>query len=605
MTQRAIRVLPGPEGDRDPRLTTAMLARAEALDAVAEDLAGELMLKPLLERILQRCLELVGCDAGSICSVDEVAGVYRKEADVGVRCQVGAVFPLSEGMTGAVVARRAPVWFDRYEDVPGGHISSHDRRTLTSVIGVPLQWRGRIIGVCVAFSRDPGRRFTQADADVMDVFARRAALALANATIHEATEVRARAQAATAERARLLAEVQGLLAQGSASLAAQLDDVEQALRADGRETPLALNGARAAARELTTGIRGTLSGLAVSPLEGRTLDEVLQHELQWAERACAFDAELTVAGPATALEHDIAHGVLRVAQEALANVVQHARAKTVRVGLVYDATAVTLLVQDDGVGFVVPTDTDETGLGLRRMRDRVHGLGGSLAIDSLEGWGTSLRARVPYLAPGRRVGERVRVLVVDPRPFVCAGVGRLLAWSEPALTVVGEAASPEQAAEAAVRLRPDVVVFGVSREVSAGEAIRRVQAMAPSVPVLLLGDPHDDPNDDQELPGGRARSVVEATTDGPTLARAVLSAASGTPVEIGVRPRMSAPGRETLTRRESEVCRLVEQGLPDRAIAAALSISAKTVEKHVASVLHKTGARNRLELLAAAAADRR
>jgi hypothetical protein len=87
---------------------------------VAEDLAGEFSLRPLLERILRRCTELLGCDAGSICSVDEVAGTYRKEADIGVACQSGRVFPLTEGMTGAVVAHRGPLWFARYDDVPGG-----------------------------------------------------------------------------------------------------------------------------------------------------------------------------------------------------------------------------------------------------------------------------------------------------------------------------------------------------------------------------------------------------------------------------------------------------------------------------------------------------
>ncbi|HEY1484481.1 MAG TPA: hypothetical protein VGF84_00170, partial [Micromonosporaceae bacterium] len=91
-----------------------LLARVEALNAVAEDLAGELMLRPLLERILLRCTELMGCDAGSVSSVDEAAGTYRKEADIGVRCQSGRVFSLAEGMTGEIVRRRGPIWFDRY-----------------------------------------------------------------------------------------------------------------------------------------------------------------------------------------------------------------------------------------------------------------------------------------------------------------------------------------------------------------------------------------------------------------------------------------------------------------------------------------------------------
>jgi hypothetical protein len=118
----------GPSGP--PHSRQDVTARAAGLIAVAEDLAGEFSLRPLLARILRRCTELLGCHAGSICSVDEANGTYRKEADIGVACQSGQVFPLTEGMTGAVVARRAPVWFARYDEVHGGHVAAQERATL-------------------------------------------------------------------------------------------------------------------------------------------------------------------------------------------------------------------------------------------------------------------------------------------------------------------------------------------------------------------------------------------------------------------------------------------------------------------------------------------
>src|SRR5580704_3791860 len=188
-------------------------ARAAGLIAVAEDLAGEFSLRPLLERILRRCTELLGCDAGSICSVDEAAGTYRKEADIGVACQSGQVFPLTEGMTGAVVARRGPAWFARYSDVRGGHVAPEARATLRGVIGVPIEWRGRIIGACIAFSRDARRSFGPADAQLLQLFAKHAAIALANARMYEQAEERARAEAAATERERLLHEVHDTITQ--------------------------------------------------------------------------------------------------------------------------------------------------------------------------------------------------------------------------------------------------------------------------------------------------------------------------------------------------------------------------------------------------------
>ena len=79
--------------------------QVDALTGAVEDLAGRFTLQPLLERILRRAVGLLGADAGSISTVDEAAGTYRKEADLGVECQEGRVFPLTEGTTGAVVRR--------------------------------------------------------------------------------------------------------------------------------------------------------------------------------------------------------------------------------------------------------------------------------------------------------------------------------------------------------------------------------------------------------------------------------------------------------------------------------------------------------------------
>jgi hypothetical protein len=104
--------------------------------SAAGDLAVDFSPRPELERVLRRCTELLGCDAGSICSVDEAAGAYRKEADIGVACQSGQVFPLTEGMTGTVVARHGPVWFDRYDQVPGGHVAAPERATLRGVMAL-------------------------------------------------------------------------------------------------------------------------------------------------------------------------------------------------------------------------------------------------------------------------------------------------------------------------------------------------------------------------------------------------------------------------------------------------------------------------------------
>jgi signal transduction histidine kinase len=83
--------------------------------------------------------------------------------------------------------------------------------------------------------------------------------------------------------------------------------------------------------------------------------------------------------------------VYRLVQEALTNVVKHAQAQSVRVGVVTTGSEVSVEIQDDGVGFDLTAQTP--GYGLAGMRERVFLAGGRLTIES-SGEGTLVRARL-------------------------------------------------------------------------------------------------------------------------------------------------------------------------------------------------------------------
>jgi signal transduction histidine kinase/DNA-binding NarL/FixJ family response regulator len=584
-------------------------ATTRALTAVAEDLAGEFSLRPLLERILLRCTELLDCDAGSVCSVDEPAGTYRKEADIGIRCQSGQVFPLSEGMTGAVVARRGPVWFARYDDVPGGHVNAEDRATLRGVIGVPLEWGGSIIGACVVFSRDDSRAFGPADAELMQLFAKHAAVALTNARLHDVAEERTRAQATAAERERLLREVYDTLNQGLVGVVGHLNRAERALGSDSRpEVAPLVHGAGIEAREALVETRRTMLGLLGSALDGRSLDEALHDEVEWARRTGQLDIRLVTAGEPAPLDPTLAHEIVRIAQEALTNIVQHADAHSVRLGVAYESLGVALLVQDDGIGFDPHSLPEDAGSGLRRMADRAHSVSGRVELDSMPGWGTSLRVRFPYAGPSTATDSRsLRVLVIDPQPLVRAGVTRLLAEASLRIEVVGEAATAAQALTLQEAVDADVIVTGLrldDADGTGGVDLTRLLVEAGDAAVVCLSEPGDDDLVVAALRAG-AHGCLDRGVDGPSLAQAVVAAGRGQAVLSGTALQRLHRGlrddRATaLTGREREVRALLETGLPDKLIAAQLMISVKTVEKHVSSLLRKAGVHNRTELVALA-----
>ena len=595
----------GPTGL--PQSQQGVAARAAGLIAVAEDLAGEFSLRPLLERILRRCTELLGCHAGSICSVDEAAGTYRKEADIGVACQSGQVFPLTEGMTGAVVARRAPVWFARYDEVHGGHVVAEERATLRGVIGVPLEWRGCVIGVCIVFSRDERRVFGPDDAELLELFARHAAIALATARMHEVAEERARAEAASAERDRLLGEVHDSLAQRLVSIRVYLDNAERDLAASTEINAVLaqLRRASTAARDALAEARLTLLGLASSPLNGQTLEGALRSEAAWAQSMGGLEVRYVSAGTPPAMEERLSQEVLRVAREALTNIVRHAPARSVRLGLMYEPAAVTLLVQDDGQGFDPKAEWPGDRFGLRALSERARVLGATVDVDSLAGWGTRIRARFPYRRRDEQAGPRLRVLVAAARPLLRAGIVRLLSGHEPGIEVVGEVATAEQALKACHELRPEVVLADLGLAADTGSVTGLLLGLDPGLAVVGLCDVGEEKLVASAVRAG-ARGCVDVGADGPELVRAVVAAGRGQAILSGPVLRQLHRGLQedqaepALTERERQVRSLMEQGLPDKLIAEQLVLSVKTVEKHAGAVLRKTGARNRTELAALA-----
>ncbi len=96
--------------------------------------------------------------------------------------------------------------------------------------------------------------------------------------------------------------------------------------------------------------------------------------------------------------------VYRVTQEALTNMVKHARARVASVLLERRAGSVQLIVEDDGIGFDQVDDGDDwhLRLGLSGMRERLRLVNGCLQIETAPGAGTTLFIHIP-LSPGQQV----------------------------------------------------------------------------------------------------------------------------------------------------------------------------------------------------------
>jgi signal transduction histidine kinase len=207
-----------------------------------------------------------------------------------------------------------------------------------------------------------------------------------------------------AERQRLARDLHDTLTQGFASIVLLLEAAEESLT---RRRPVDrhIQQALRAARDNLAESRRVVWALQPRPLTAQPLPQALQELTGRLAEETGLQADTVVTGTTRPLGAQVEEALLRVAQEALANVRKHAAASRVTLTLSYLDDVVTLDVADDGVGFDRAA-VAAGGLGLAAMRERVAALGGNLVIESSPGQGTTIAVTLPT-QPGDRKADPI------------------------------------------------------------------------------------------------------------------------------------------------------------------------------------------------------
>lgn len=266
------------------------------------------------------------------------------------------------------------------------------------MIAVPLQYRGRTLGVYNLFVDHAHRLDADYDSELLVSIGRHLGMAIEKSSVDE----EANRLTIIEERTRIAHELHDSLAQTLASLRFQVRVLDETLhRGDESALWAELERIENSLDEAYTELRGLIDHFR-APIDRRGLMPAIEKVVERFRNESKIQIFLQREWGGPALPEDMEIQVLRIVQEALCNVRKHSKAHTVRVLLrSQDDGQYSVLVEDDGTGMEPMTTDGAPGehVGLSIMEERARRLGGKIRFESEPGEGTRIQLSFP--APAR------------------------------------------------------------------------------------------------------------------------------------------------------------------------------------------------------------
>ncbi|HEU5065342.1 MAG TPA: GAF domain-containing sensor histidine kinase [Gaiellaceae bacterium] len=373
---------------------TRWLKQLESLNEVSNALVSETDLSRLLDLVAARLRELVQARLVLIAlPVSSGELIVRATSGEGADALAGMRLDKEASKVGRVLARRRSERVDSMiEDL---EVDQEVGRRLGARTGlyVPMILRDRPIGIISAHDKQVGdARFTDEDVRLAETFAARAAAAVDLSERVASDALRRVVSAQELERQRLARELHDETGQALTSILLGLKSFEDAA------SPEDVAAATSELRELVVSTLQDVRRLALE-LRPKALDDfglvsALERLIETFREQTGIQVDLEPRLGNERLPPDVETTLYRITQEALTNVVKHARAKRVSIVLTRRDGSVTAVIEDDGRGFG-ERQTDEDGLGLLGMSERIALVDGRLNVESSPGSGTTLSIEVP------------------------------------------------------------------------------------------------------------------------------------------------------------------------------------------------------------------
>lgn len=374
-------------------MADAPAALAAVTDAVV-GIAGDLSIDTVLERLVHAARELVDARYAALGTPDDDGGFDRFITAGMTDAEIESMGPMprTHGLLGATLIEPKPFRTDDVTCDPrfrGWWPDTHP--VMRSFLGVPIVFKGDVIGAFYVTDKTTGPRFTQADEEMVGLLAAHAAVLMEHAHLFQES----RELSVVDERNRLARDLHDAVTQTLFSLRLTLETAASTLATDPAAAALHIAAASALVETTFGELRTLIFELRPPTLDADGLAETIRKHLDVVGRAHGLTVRFTTRGNSR-LATDADEAIYRIVQEAATNTVRHAQATTVTVDLTLDGSRAVVIIEDDGIGFDPAARTIRARhLGLISMRERAQAVGGMCTVTSAAGAGTTVRVQVP------------------------------------------------------------------------------------------------------------------------------------------------------------------------------------------------------------------
>jgi nitrate/nitrite-specific signal transduction histidine kinase len=359
------------------------------LNIIAAEVSHSLDLQEIVDNALDEVLEAMDMDSGQAFRLDEEVlipiarrGLPEDQPGCSNRLSLRAT------LAGQAARQGQPVVWHPGEQTEGERCDLPGDGMFAVVVSVPLVAQRRTVGVVNLGSCQP-RQMAPEELSLLAAIGQQIGVAVENARLYE----QAQQLAVMQERNRLARDLHDSVTQALYGIALYSEAAARQIQVGQQELAREhLSEIRATAQESLRDMRLLIYELRRPVLKREGLAAALQARLEAVESRVGMETAFEQTGDPE-LSPEAEEGLYWIAQEALNNVLKHARANQVSVRLHRNGKWVALEVADDGAGFE-PDAIRDGGYGLCTMEERAIRLGGGLTVTSRPGGGTVIRAEV-------------------------------------------------------------------------------------------------------------------------------------------------------------------------------------------------------------------